>query len=148
VYPAVPANDTEVQIGHNRGVVFETARVAPDYDVLAPDGSEIRLLVQVSRGSMVHCTLRPGQVTRAVRHRGVEEAWFCTAGSGDLWRRSFDAEQIVSLQPGTAVSIPPGTEFQFRATADQPLEVVITTMPPWPGEDEAVVVRGCWEPTG
>jgi mannose-6-phosphate isomerase-like protein (cupin superfamily) len=128
-------------------VAFETARVAPRYDALAPDGSEIRLLVQVRGGSMVHCTLRPGQVTQAVRHRSVEEVWFCIAGTGELWRRSADAEEVVSLQPGTAFSIPLGTEFQFQAIGDQPLEVVITTIPPWPGADEAVVVQGCWNPT-
>src|SRR5260370_39349050 len=117
-------------------VAFETAQVAADYDVRAPDGSEIRLLVQVRGASMVHCTLRPGEVTQAVRHRTVEEVWFCVAGAGQLWRRASDAQEVVSLEPGTAVSIPLGTEFQFQASGDQPLEVVITTVPPWPGADE------------
>ncbi len=126
---------------------WQTARVAPAYDVLAPDGSEIRLLVQAARGSMVHCTLRAGQVARAVQHRGVEEVWFCVSGSGQLWRRSADADEVLELQPGVASSIPPGTDFQFRASGDQLLEVVITTMPPWPGPDEAIVVDGRWEPS-
>ena len=128
-------------------VSWQTARVAATHDVLAPDGSEIRLLVQTRRGSMVHCTLQPGQATVAVRHRTVEEVWFCTSGSGDLWRRSKQDEETIQLMPGIAATIPPGTEFQFRATGATPLEVIIATMPPWPGADEAVRVNGIWEPT-
>ena len=132
---------------HNQGVTWQTAHPGSDFDVLAPDGSEIRVLVQVRGGSMVHCTLQPGQVTRAVRHQTVEELWFCVAGTGQVWRRSAEADEVVDIQPGTALSIPLTTDFQFRASGDHPLEIVITTMPPWPGDDEAIPVSGCWEPT-
>src|SRR5579864_7533935 len=128
-------------------VSWQTAEVRANYDVLAPDGSEIRLLVQTARGSLVYCTLAPGQVTAAVRHRTVEEVWFCTSGTGELWRRSSQAEEIVGLVPGLAATIPLGTEFQFRATSAAPLEILITTMPPWPGADEAIAVDGIWQPT-
>ena len=133
-------------IGHNRRVTWQTARVGAARDAVAPDGSEIRLLVQVPRGSLVHCTLPPGQVTTAVRHRTVEEVWFCIAGRGEVWRRLGDAEETVYMQRGVALTIPLGTSFQFRATSAEPLEVVITTMPPWPGGDEAVTVDGRWTP--
>ena len=126
---------------------WQSARVGANYDVLAPDGSEIRLLVQVKGGSLVHCTLRPGQVTRAVRHRTVEEVWFCTSGRGQLWRRSPDQEETIELEPGVAATIPLGTEFQFAARGADSLELVITTIPPWPGEDEAVAVQGHWQPS-
>jgi mannose-6-phosphate isomerase-like protein (cupin superfamily) len=116
-------------------------------DVRAPDGTEIRLLIHLGRGSMVHCTLRAGQVSQAVRHRTVEELWYCLAGAGELWRGEGDREEIVELTPGTALSIPTGTDFQFRTISTHPLEVVITTMPPWPGADEAVIVEGRWRPT-
>jgi mannose-6-phosphate isomerase-like protein (cupin superfamily) len=131
------------------GVTWQTAAVTPgrDYDVLAPDGSEIRLLVQVGGGSLVHCTLRPGVVTQAVQHRTVEEVWFCVAGSGQVWRSAEDTDEVTDLQPGVAVTIPLGTRFQFRATGAQPLEIVITTLPPWPGADEAICVEGRWPPT-
>jgi mannose-6-phosphate isomerase-like protein (cupin superfamily) len=132
------------------GVAWQTTRVATDYDVLAPDGSEIRLLVNVAGGSMVHCALRPGQVTQAVRHRTVDEVWFCVAGAGQLWRHSAEpdgAEEVVDLVPGVSLSIPVGVEFQFRATGILPLEVVITTIPPWPGPDEAIAIQGRWIPT-
>lgn len=123
---------------------WQTARVADNYDVLAPDGSEIRVLVSSERGSMVHCTLRPGAVTWAVRHRSVEEVWYCLSGTGEMWRSAKDIEEVVTLRPGVAISIPVGASFQFRATSTDPLNVVITTMPPWPGPDEAEFVRGHW----
>jgi mannose-6-phosphate isomerase-like protein (cupin superfamily) len=126
-------------------VVWQTHQLRAAYDVLAPDGSEIRQLVQVDRASLVHCTLRPGQVTRAVQHRTVEEVWFCTGGAGQVWRKLADTEEIVEVRPGVALSIPLGVAFQFRATGSRPLELVITTLPPWPGADEAVAVDGLWE---
>ena len=138
----------KVCLGHVTTSAWQTARPAASFDLLAPDGSQIRLLVSAERGSMVHCALPPGQITRAVRHRTVDEVWFCLTGAGQLWRRASQEEEVVDLEPGTAISLPVGTEFQFRATGQQPLEVVITTMPPWPGEDEAVPVTGPWEPTG
>jgi mannose-6-phosphate isomerase-like protein (cupin superfamily) len=125
---------------------MHTARAAAAYDVLAPDGSEIRLLVQGTHGSMVHCTLRPGQVTQAVWHRTVEEVWYCLAGTGELWRRTVERELITQLEPGVSVDIPLGAAFQFRTTGDAALEVLIVTMPPWPGADEAVATEGLWAP--
>ena len=127
--------------------------MAAAHDVLAPDGSEIRLLVRVSGGSMVHCTLPPGDATQAVRHRTVEEMWFCVAGAGQVWRRAAvdgerhleEMEEIVDVEPGVALSIPVGVAFQVRASGPRPLELVIATLPPWPGEDEAVRVDGVWE---
>ena len=129
-------------------VGWHTARVGSTYDALAPDGSEIRLLVQVGGGSLVHCALSPGLVTRAVRHRSVEEVWLCLAGQGQVWRHSPEsgADEVVDFEPGISLSIPAGTHFQFRATGREPLEIAITTMPPWPGEDEAVPVDGKWQP--
>jgi mannose-6-phosphate isomerase-like protein (cupin superfamily) len=127
-------------------VEWQTHRVLPTYDLLAPDGSQIRQLVQVRGGSMVHCTVQPGSVTRAVKHRSVEEVWFCVSGAGELWRREAAGavEEIVALEAGVAVSIPVGTVFQLRGVSLQALELVITTMPPWPGPQEAIAVAGVW----
>jgi mannose-6-phosphate isomerase-like protein (cupin superfamily) len=128
-------------------VPWQTAAVQPAYDALAPDGSEIRLLVQVGAGSLVHCTLQPGGVTQAVQHRTVEEVWYCLAGSGQLWRAADGTEDVTDLHPGVAITLPLGTRFQFRTMGLRPLEVVITTLPPWPGPDEAVPVEGRWTPS-
>ncbi|HEY1292394.1 MAG TPA: cupin domain-containing protein [Chloroflexota bacterium] len=126
---------------------WQTARLNREYDLLAPDGSEIRLLVQVAGGSLVHCTVQPGKVTQAVEHRTVAEVWYCVAGQGQLWRGKDDMDEVTPLCRGVAVTIPLGTRFQFRATGAQALELLITTMPPWPGADEALPVAGHWAAT-
>ena len=123
---------------------FATARPADGYDVLAPDGSQIRFLPQVPGGSMVHCTLPPGAVSLAVTHRTVDELWYVLAGAGELWRRRGADETVAALLPHTAHSIPLGTHFQFRNPGAEPLTFVIVTMPPWPGMDEAVRVADRW----
>jgi mannose-6-phosphate isomerase-like protein (cupin superfamily) len=126
---------------------WQTRLLPEPPDDLAPDGSEIRYLAHLAGASVVHCALPPGAATRAVRHRTVEEAWFFLSGSGEVWRRAGTAEEITPVGPGTAVTIPLGTSFQFRATGDAPLTFVIATAPPWPGEGEAVPVEGPWPPT-
>ena len=123
-------------------------RLPNDYATLAPDGSEIRLLSSMSRGSMVHCTLNPGEVSLPVAHRTVEEVWYFLEGTGQVWRRFGDEERVVDVAPGASLSIPVGAHFQFRTTGDGPLRILIVTMPPWPGEDEAYRVPGRWPVEG
>ena len=118
--------------------------VGPAPDVLAPDGSEVRILTATTRGSMAHFTLRPGQVAKAVAHRSIEEIWFVTAGQGRMWRCSGEEETVVELRPGLSLTLPVGTRFQFRCDGEVPLEAVGVAMPPWPGEDEAFEVEGPW----
>ena len=52
---------------------------SPTPDVTAPDGLEIRPLVDARHGAtksgLVEVSLGPGEVTRVVRHRRVEEVW-------------------------------------------------------------------------
>ena len=121
--------------------------LAAQPDLLAPDGSQIRLLVGGARGSMVHCTLPAGQVSLAVRHRTVEEVWYVLSGRGELWRGRNGTEAVVALAAGISVDLPLRTHFQFRATGDAPLCLLIVTMPPWPGPEEAVRVADHWPPT-
>ncbi|HET6315066.1 MAG TPA: cupin domain-containing protein [Chloroflexota bacterium] len=127
-------------------MAWQTAFVRASYDALAPDGSEIRELVRLDRGSMVHCTLRRGTITKAVRHRSVDEMWYCLAGAGELWRGDGAHAEIVALRPGVCVTISCGVSFQFRA--NQTLELMISTMPPWPGADEAIPAQGAWPNQG
>ena len=126
---------------------FETVPLAETPDVVAPDGSDVRLLPQMTGGSMAHFTLAPGATSRPVEHRTVEEIWFVLGGRGEMWRASAEREEIVGMTPGVALTIPLGTRFQFRATGREPLTAVAVTMPPWPGDDEAVAVDGPWAPT-
>ncbi|MCW4051394.1 MAG: cupin domain-containing protein [Candidatus Bathyarchaeota archaeon] len=123
---------------------FVSMRLGAGVDEVAPDGSEIRLLPCVNGGSMVHCTLPVGRVSLAVRHRTVEEIWYVLRGRGEVWRRMGEVEEVVPVEPGMSLVVPVGTCFQFRTTGVEPLRLIIVTMPPWPGEDEAERVPGYW----
>ena len=117
-------------------------------DALAPDGSEIRLLSRTSRASFCHCTLPPGKVSLAVRHRTIEEIWYFLQGQGEVWRRLDDQEVTTKVRPGMSLTIPTGAHFQFRNTGGEPLTFLIVTAPPWPGNDEAIRVDDHWEDLG
>jgi mannose-6-phosphate isomerase-like protein (cupin superfamily) len=136
---------------------FDTMRLPAARDVVAPDGSDVRILLRLGGGSMAHFELAGGRTSRAVVHRSVDEIWYVLSGRGDMWRSQAGRrggegrrggqgreEAIVPLEPGTCLSIPVGTSFQFRSLGDGPLAAVAVTMPPWPGEDEAREVSGAW----
>jgi mannose-6-phosphate isomerase-like protein (cupin superfamily) len=114
------------------------------FDVLAPDGSEVRILASAERGSMAHFTLPGGQVSLAVAHHTVEEVWFVLSGQGRMWRKTGDVESVTELKSGLSLTIPVGTHFQFRCDGDDALKCVGVTMPSWPGMDEAYEVPGKW----
>jgi len=120
------------------------ARLPESHQEMAPDGSEIRWLARVAGGSMVHCTLRQG-LSMAVTHHTVEEIWYFVAGQGEVWRKRGDEERIDPVGPGSSLTIPLGTHFQFRNTGTEPLCFLCVTLPPWPGEDEARRVSSRWE---
>ena len=122
---------------------FETMLLPAEPTVVAPDGSDVRVLLRLAGGSMAHFSLAPGEISKAVRHRTVEEVWYVVGGRGQMWRRQDGRSEVVDLVPGTCLTIPLGVDFQFRSTGPGPLEIVGTTMPPWPGEDEAILVEGC-----
>jgi aspartate racemase len=126
---------------------FQTKRLPTHRDAVAPDGSDVRVLLQARGGSLAHFELAAGQTSAAVRHRSVEEIWYFLCGQGEMWRKSGDDEQVVPVSGGVCVTIPLGTSFQFRAGGDESLTAIGATMPPWPGPDEALVVSGPWKPT-
>ena len=123
---------------------FDTKRLPAEPDSVAPDGSAVRVLLGLDRGGLGHFQLAPGQTSRAVAHRTVEEIWFFLEGHGEMWLKSGDRAEIVRVDPGLCVSIPVGTHFQFRALGPDPLAAVGVTMPPWPGASEAYQVEGPW----
>lgn len=127
--------------------MFETKRLPVEPDVVAPDGSDVRVLLGLEAGGMAHFELGRAQTSAAVVHRTVEEIWYFLAGRGEMWRKSEEQEEIVAVERGVCLTIPLGTRFQFRSFGDEPLQAVAVTMPPWPGEDEARIVQGRWEPT-
>ncbi len=127
-------------------IAFDTKRRNPAPDVIAPDGAEVRLLCATARGSMAVFTLAPGKVAKAVTHQTVEEIWCFTRGTGRMWRKSGYREDIAEIAAGISISIPTGAHFQFRCDGGEPLEAVAITMPPWPGDGEAIIVEGKWPP--
>jgi mannose-6-phosphate isomerase-like protein (cupin superfamily) len=118
---------------------FETKPLGTAPDTTAPDGTDVRLLLSLGGGSMAHFELPAGAVSHPVTHRTVEEIWFVISGRGSIWRRQDGQERIDALAPGTSLTIPLGTDFQFRSEEGAP--------PPWPGTGEAVPVSGPWTPT-
>jgi mannose-6-phosphate isomerase-like protein (cupin superfamily) len=80
-----------------------------------------------------------------VRHRTVEEIWYVVAGAGKVWRRNpanrSDDTVPFDVVPGDALTISTGWEFQFSASDDADLRFICYTSPPWPGDQEAIVVE-------
>lgn len=128
-------------------IEFQTKMLPAAPDVTAPDGSDVRILLALPGGSMAHFSLPAGQTAVAVTHRTVSEIWYILSGTGEMWRKQGSQAEIVPLTAGLSLTIPVGTHFQFRAADAAPLTAVAVTMPPWPGDDEAVRVTGPWQPT-
>jgi hypothetical protein len=85
---------------------FDTRRIAEAPNAIAPDGSEVRLLGSLPRGSMAAFRLSPLAVSKPVTHRTVEEIWYFTAGYGRMWRKLGDREEITEVAPGVSITIP------------------------------------------
>ena len=125
---------------------FETREPPPEPTVIAPDGSHVRELLSLPSGSAAHFELAPGAVSRAGRHRTVDEIWYILSGRGEMWRRAAGFEEVVSLELGVCLSIPAGTSFQFRSIGDSPLTAFAVTMPPWSAgsDDEWMEAPAHW----
>jgi len=126
---------------------FATQRLPAAATTVAPDGSDVRVLLQLPSGGLAHFSLSPRQTSTAVRHRTISEIWYFISGAGQMWRAADGQEATVDVGPGVSITIPVGTRFQFRSTSDEPLVAVGFTTPPWPGDGEAFAVEGPWTPT-
>jgi mannose-6-phosphate isomerase-like protein (cupin superfamily) len=126
---------------------FETRLLPAERDAVAPDGSDVRVLLGVTGGGLAHFQLAPNATSVAVVHRTVEEIWYFLGGRGEMWRRLGEREELVEVGPGVCVTIPLGTAFQLRSFGDEPLAAIGATIPPWPGSGEATLVDGPWERT-
>ncbi len=126
---------------------FGTKRLPTEVGEVAPDGSNVRLLLNVTDGVMAHYELPPGETSTAETHGTVEEIWYFLSGRGEMWRKSDDQEEIVEVEAGVCISIPRDTIFQFRSFGHESLTAIGVTMPIWPGPAEGVSVEGIWEPT-
>lgn len=126
---------------------FSDMKLPRDITAIAPDGSDVRVLLGLSGGGMAHFELAAGQTSTPVMHCTVEEIWYVVSGRGEMWRKQDGREEIIALEPGICLTIPLGTHFQFRASEAESVTAIGVTMPPWPGEDEAVVTIGPWPPS-
>ncbi len=125
----------------------ETKQLPAARDTVAPDGSDVRILLGLRGGGMAHFELPAGKTSKAVTHRTVEEIWYVLTGRGQMWRMQGGQATVVDVQPGVCLTIPLGTHFQFRAFGSEPLSAIAVTMPPWPGDGEAIQIQGAWAPT-
>ena len=128
-------------------MTFAIVHVDDAAEVVAPDGSTVRVLASAPGGSMARFSLPPFAVSRAVAHRTVDEVWYFLAGRGRMWLRRGDRDAVAEVAAGASVAIPVGTAFQFRSDSAEPLQAIGVTIPPWPSEDEAVAVEGPWQAT-
>jgi mannose-6-phosphate isomerase-like protein (cupin superfamily) len=135
------------RLAEARVIAFDTRALPSAPSDIAPDGSGVRKLLALECGSMAQFELAAGRTSGAVVHRSVDEIWYVVSGHGQMWRSQGGREEIVELSAGVCLTIPVGTCFQFRACANAPLAVVGVTMPPWPGEQEAMIVTGPWTPS-
>ena len=126
---------------------FASMRLPVARTSVAPDGSDVRVLLGLAGGGMAHFELASGQTSNAVAHRTVEEIWYFLTGRGEMWREQDGASEIVEVSPGVCMTIPSGTRFQFRSVGDEALSAIGVTMPPWPGDSEAILVDGPWQPS-
>lgn len=122
-------------------MVSESKTLPADVDAVAPDGSNVRILLTLTAGGLAHFELPPGETSVAVHHRTVEEIWYFVAGEGEMWVGDESGSNVVAVASGVCITIPLGTHFQFRAHGTESLAAVGVTMPPWPGDGEAIRSR-------
>jgi mannose-6-phosphate isomerase-like protein (cupin superfamily) len=67
---------------------LEYKMLSEDYDYLAPDGSEIRLLPTFEPGGLCHCTLPDGMTSKALKHKTVDDIWYILEGNGEVARKA------------------------------------------------------------
>jgi mannose-6-phosphate isomerase-like protein (cupin superfamily) len=124
------------------------ATTLPDQPVVkSPAGADVRFLMEGEKGTMIHCTLPPHQINRAIVHATVSEFWYALEGHGEIWRDDGLESSVTTLVPGTSIDIPVGTASQYRNVSDFDLRFLCITMPPWPGDSEATFLKGKWQPT-
>lgn len=126
---------------------MKTTTLSENPDAKSPAGADIRFLMASDTGNMIHSTVPPHQINRATVHATVNEFWHVLEGHGEIWRSDGIESGVTALVPGTTIDIPTGTAFQYRNVADVDLKFICISMPPWPGDSEATLVKGAWQPT-
>ena len=76
---------------------FATQRLPAAATTVAPDGSDVRVLVELPSGGLAHFSLSPRQTSTAVAHRTVSEIWYFISGVGEMWRAADGQEETVDV---------------------------------------------------
>jgi mannose-6-phosphate isomerase-like protein (cupin superfamily) len=126
---------------------MKTTMLPEKSDRKSPAGADIRILMDGKTGGMIHSTVPPHQVNKAIVHATVSEFWYVLEGHGEIWRDDGKESDVTVLVPGISIDIPVGTAFQYRNVSDEELKFICITMPPWPSESEATYIKGIWQPT-
>jgi len=127
---------------------MKTTTLPKKFDKKSPAGADVRFIMEGNTGGMIHSTVPPFQINRAVVHATVNEFWHVLAGHGEIWRDNGIESSITTLVAGTSIDIEPGTNFQYRNVSDKDLKFICITMPSWPNDAEARYIdNGKWQPT-
>ena len=100
-------------------------------NAIAPDGSDVRILLSLPGGGMAHLGSRRNVYRRRASHCRGDLVFYRRQGRDVASPMARDI--TVDVYP-VAVAITIGTRFQFRSFGYEPLSAVGVTMPPWPGE--------------
>jgi mannose-6-phosphate isomerase-like protein (cupin superfamily) len=109
----------------------------PDPDDIAPDGIEIRHLVNQPQGarhlSMAEGSLKPGQRSRKLYHATYEEIWYFMQGMGvfRLHHPAVAEEEAIVVGSGDAILVPPRHGFWLENTGGEDLLFLLCGSPPW-----------------
>ena len=90
---------------------FETMRLPAEPDVAAPDGFQVRILLRLEGGSMIHFELAPSLVSIAVTHRTVDEIWYVLGGHGQMWRGTTPVRPSSKWRRASASASRPAWRF-------------------------------------
>lgn len=113
-------------------------------DVVAPDGSAIRVLMDRTRNaarlSLAEATVAPGERTLCVSHRTIEEVWYILRGAGTFHQTAPDGTRTqAAVTAGDTVLIPAGHRFWGDNPGSGELIFLCCDAPGWPGAEEATL---------
>lgn len=126
---------------------YTVVRVAdvPDFAVQAgmdPELFEIRFMreaLALENFSMTYEVMRKGCHGRGHRHTVQEEVFFLVSGRA----QAKVGDEVIDLEPWTAVRVPPRTARGFRSLGDEDAVFVIIAAPQ-AGIDDGVIIDDYW----
>jgi mannose-6-phosphate isomerase-like protein (cupin superfamily) len=120
---------------------FRRATLPAKPDYISPGGiAQIRELLKFPAGEITHVVVPAGKVSLPSRVFPSSEWFFVVSGSGLLWDGATGG--VVPLVPNRSIRIAPATPFQYRASDEEDLEIVLAALPQWQKESHGVLGDG------